>query len=112
MTLSRYRLSTTSARRTAAIKMNRRWGGISPGISEKRRARLFVALPLLSAASVLALLAFSSVAGTGIENPTCEAIRPGAYRIDFQASPGAAPVEVWPSRHAGRVVDARAGLSI
>src|SRR5437879_6341584 len=112
MTLSRYRPSTTSARRTAAIKMNRRWGGISPGISKKRRARLFVARPLLCAGSVLALLAFSSVADTGIEDPTCEPIRPGAYRIDFQASPGAAPVEVFASSQPDRIDSVKAVLTI
>src|SRR6266480_1392385 len=112
MTLSRYRPSTTSARRTAAIKMNRRWGGISPGISKKRRARLFVARPLLCAGFVLALLAFSSVADTGIEDPTCEPLGPGAYRIDFQASPGAAPVEVFASSQPDRIDSVKAVLTI
>ena len=92
--------------------MNRRWGGISPGISKKRRARLFVARPLLFAGSVLALLAFSSVADTGIEDPTCEPLRPGAYRIDFQASPGAAPVEVFASSQPDRIDSVKAVLTI
>jgi protein-tyrosine phosphatase len=59
------------------------------------RPRLFVAPPLLVASAALALFAYSSATGAGIENPTCELIRPGTYRLDFQASPEAGPVEVF-----------------
>src|SRR5437016_6305439 len=38
-----------------------------------------------------------SMVATGIENPTCELVGPGIYRIDFQASPAAGPVEVFAS---------------
>jgi len=40
---------------------------------------------------------FGSVAAAGIENPTCELIRPGTYRLNFQTSPGAGPVQVFAS---------------
>ncbi len=67
---------------------------------------------LLAAGSVLALLAFSSAAGTGIENPTCEMPGPGVYRIDFQASPSAMPVEVFASSRPDRIDSAKAVLII
>jgi protein-tyrosine phosphatase len=76
----------------------------------KRRTRSFAAL--LAAGSVLALLAFRSAAGTGIENPTCEPLGPGVYRIDFQSSPGAMPVEVFASSRPDRIDSSKAVLKI
>jgi protein-tyrosine phosphatase len=92
--------------------MKRRLRGISARTSVKRRARLFIALPVLSAVSVLVLVAFSSVADTSIENPTCEMVGPGVYRIDFQASPGTAPVEVFASSLPERIDSSKAVLTI
>src|SRR6184192_2302589 len=83
--------------------MNRRSSGISAVVSRMRRERRFAMVPLFAAGSVLALLAFSSAAGTGIENPTCEMAGPGVYRIDFQASPSAMTVEVSVPDRSGRV---------
>src|SRR6266581_3763 len=92
--------------------MNRRSGGISAVVSRMRWERRFAMVPLLAAGSVLALLAFSSAAGTGIENPTCEMPGPGVYRIDFQASPSAMPVEVFASSRPDRIDSAKAVLII
>jgi len=69
-------------------------------------------VPLLAAGSVLALLAFSSAAGTGIENPTCELAGPGLYHIDFQSSPGAMPVEVYASSRPDRVDSPKAIITV
>src|SRR5947208_6885899 len=88
--------------------MNRRSGGISAVVSRMRWERRFAMVALLAAGSVLALLAFSSAAGTGIENPTCEMPGPGVYRIDFQASPSAMPVEVFASSRPDRIDSAKA----
>jgi protein-tyrosine phosphatase len=46
---------------------------------------------------------FGSTVATGIENPTCELLRAGVYRIDFQASKDAGPVEVFASSRPDRV---------
>ena len=67
------------------------------------RRRLFVAVPLLCASAALALLALGSAPSAGIENPRCELIRPGIYRIDFQASPDAGAVEVFASSRPDRI---------
>jgi len=67
---------------------------------------------LFFAGAVLALLAFSLVANTGIEKPTCEPVGSGVYRIDFQASPGATPVEVFASSRPDRIDSAKAVLTI
>lgn len=77
-----------------------------------RRERRFAMVPLLAAGSVLALLAFSSAAGTAIENPTCELAGPGVYRIDFQSSPGAMPVEVYASSRPDRVDSPKAIITV
>jgi hypothetical protein len=37
---------------------------------------------------------FGSVVATGMENPTFELVRPGTYRLYFQAPPEAGPVAV------------------
>jgi protein-tyrosine phosphatase len=77
-----------------------------------RPRRLFVGSSLLIAGVVLALFGFSSAVGAGIENPTCEQIRPGVYRLDFQASPDAGPVEVFASSRPDRIDSPRPLLSI
>ena len=77
-----------------------------------KRARIFATRPLFVAGAVFALLAFNSVADTGIENPTCELVGSGVYRIDFQASPGATPVEVFASSRPDRIDSAKAVLTI
>jgi len=48
---------------------------------------------------VLVLAAFSTctLGATGIENPRCDQIGPGLYRIDYQASAGAGEVKVFAS---------------
>ena len=67
------------------------------------RRRLFVAVPLLFASAALTLFALGSASSAGIENPRCELIRPGIYRIDFQASPDAGAVEVFASSRPDRI---------
>ena len=64
--------------------------------------------------SLLALvaLAATSAGATGIENPTCELIGPGLYRIDYQASADAGAVEVFASTRPDRVDSAKALLTI
>jgi len=69
-------------------------------------------LPLLAVGLVLALPASRSLAGAGIENPTCELVAPGVYRIDFQASPGATPVEVFASSKPDRIDSAKVVVTI
>jgi protein-tyrosine phosphatase len=55
---------------------------------------------------------FGSAVATGIENPTCELIRPGVYRLDFQASPDAGPVEVFVSSSPDRIDSDKPALTI
>jgi len=55
--------------------------------------RLFCALLLLTTGRAVA----------GIENPTCEQVRPGVYRIDYQASPDAGAVQVFASSRPDRM---------
>jgi protein-tyrosine phosphatase len=92
--------------------MNRRSRGTSAVVSRMRWERPFAIVPLLATGSLLALLALSSAGGTGIENPTCEQVGPGVYRIDFQTSPGATPVEVFASSRADRIDSVKAVFSI
>ncbi|HXM93837.1 MAG TPA: tyrosine-protein phosphatase [Candidatus Dormibacteraeota bacterium] len=61
------------------------------------RLRLLGAVLLFAISVTLFLPGVSSIAGTGIENPTCELISPGIYRIDFQASSSQGPVQVFTS---------------
>ncbi len=49
---------------------------------------------------------------TGIESPTCELIGVGVYRIDFQASPDAGPIEVFASSRPDRIDSAKPLLTI
>jgi protein-tyrosine phosphatase len=47
-----------------------------------------------------------------IDNATCEMIGPGTYRLDYRASPGTGPVEVWVSSRPDRIDSATPALSI
>jgi protein-tyrosine phosphatase len=58
-------------------------------------------VPALSAAGIL-----------GIENPTCELVRPGVYRLDYQASPHAEAVDVFASSRADRIDSTKPLLTI
>jgi protein-tyrosine phosphatase len=69
----------------------------------KQRARFLFGLVLLTASVTLTLRTVSSPAAAGIENPTCELIGPGVYRLDYQASPGAGPVQVFASSRPDRI---------
>ncbi len=61
------------------------------------KSRLPGAVLLFTLSVALVLPELGSVVATGIENPTCELVGLGVYRIDFQASPDAGPVEVFAS---------------
>jgi len=78
---------------------------------EPRTSQLAVRL-LLASGLVLAFPVFLSPVDKGIENPTCEPLGPGVYRIDFQSSPGAMPVEVFASSRPDRIDSAKAVLKI
>ncbi len=65
--------------------------------------RFRVALFLLTISLALVLPIVSSLVATGIENPTCELVGPGVYRIDYQASPDAGTVEVLASSRPDRI---------
>jgi protein-tyrosine phosphatase len=67
------------------------------------RARHYFAFVLFIAYATLILRTVSSAGTASIENPTCELIAPGVYRLDFQASPGAGPVEVFASTFPDRI---------
>lgn len=77
-----------------------------------RRASQRVVLSLLIGTLVVALPVSLSSAAAGIENPTCESVSPGVYRIDFQAPAGAMPVEVFVSSWADHIDSAEATLTI
>jgi protein-tyrosine phosphatase len=51
----------------------------------------------VSLAVIQVLGGVGPVGAAGIENPTCEPIRPQVYRIDYHLSPGSGPVEVFVS---------------
>jgi protein-tyrosine phosphatase len=57
--------------------------------------------------AALVLSAACAIAAGGIENPTCESIRPGVYRIDYQASSDSGAVEVFASSRPDRFASAR-----
>jgi protein-tyrosine phosphatase len=80
-------------------KMNR---SVRPVQEKAMKLRVLGGLLLLAAIVRFSLLAAGSTAVNGIENPTCELVSPGIYRLNFQASPDAGPVEVfassWPDR--------------
>ena len=66
------------------------------------RPRLFVASSLLFASAAVALFAFSSATGAGIENPTCEQIGSGVYRLDYQPGRGVVILPLWPELPAAK----------
>src|SRR6184192_3796062 len=67
---------------------------------------------LLAAITSCSMLAAASTAVSGIENPTCELISPGVYRLDYQASPRAGVVEVFASSRPDRIDSAKPVLTI
>jgi protein-tyrosine phosphatase len=69
----------------------------------KLRIHLFLALVLFLVSGTLTLRTTSSSGAAGIENPVCELIGPGVYRLDYQASPGAGPVQVFASSRPDRI---------
>ena len=71
------------------------------------KSRLPGAVLLFTLSVALVLPELGSVVATGIENPTCELVGLGVYRIDFQASPDAGPVEVFASSRADRIDSAK-----
>jgi protein-tyrosine phosphatase len=78
----------------------------------KRRLRSGGALLLFTIGVTLVLRTAHSAGATGIENPTCELIRPGVYRLDYQASPDAGPVQVFASSRPDRIDSAKPVLTI
>lgn len=74
--------------------------------------RLVVALVVLTSSSTLMPLTVRSRGAAGIENPTCEPVGPGIYRLDYQASPDAGPVEVFASSRPDRIDSAKPVLTI
>jgi len=69
----------------------------------KLRTHFLLALALFSVILTLVLRAVSSPAAASIENPTCELISPGVYRLDYQTSPGAGAVQVFTSSRPDRI---------
>jgi protein-tyrosine phosphatase len=67
------------------------------------KLRLPGAVLLFTLGITLVLPEFGSVLATDIQNPTCELIRPGTYRLDYQASPDAGAVEVFVSSRPDRI---------
>jgi protein-tyrosine phosphatase len=61
------------------------------------KSRVLGVLLLFTLLVAPVLAHFGSVVGAGIENPTCELIRPSVYRLDFSALPGTGPIEVFAS---------------
>jgi protein-tyrosine phosphatase len=67
------------------------------------RVRLLVAGLLTTLCVALASADGGPVVAAGIENPTCELVRAGVYRINFAAAKDAGPVEVFASSRPDRV---------
>jgi protein-tyrosine phosphatase len=78
----------------------------------KQRARFLFALVPLLAGAQLTLRVTSSPAAAGVENPTCELIAPGVYRLDYQSSPGAGAVQVFASSRPDRIDSGKPLLTI
>jgi protein-tyrosine phosphatase len=55
---------------------------------------------------------FGSVVVAGIENPTCELIRPSVYRLNFHVLPGTGPVEVFASSRPDQIDSPKPLLTI
>lgn len=69
----------------------------------KQRVRFLIALVLFTVNVTLALRIVNPAAAAGIDNPTCELIGPGAYRLDYQSSPGTGAVQVFASSRPDRI---------
>jgi protein-tyrosine phosphatase len=65
--------------------------------------RFFGSILLIAVGVALAVSDLGSMVASGIRNPTCELISPGTYRIDFESSPDAGPVEVFASSRPDRI---------
>src|SRR5579872_186656 len=61
---------------------------------------------------VVPLLALSSLAAIGIDNPTCELVGPGVYRIDYDVSPDFGVVELFASSQPDRIDSSSSLLTI
>jgi hypothetical protein len=58
------------------------------------------------------LLTVSAQGAAGIENPTCELVATGLYRLDYQSSPGTGAVEVFASSRPDRIDSADSILTM
>jgi protein-tyrosine phosphatase len=76
----------------------------------KSRALGVLLLFTLIVAPVLAH--FGSVVAAGIENPTCELIRPSVYQLDFNTLPGTGPIEVFASSRPDQIDSPKLLLTI
>jgi protein-tyrosine phosphatase len=81
-----------------------------PAFDQVKRARAIVVGVCLAVTQ--ALMGASPVGGTGIENATCELIRPGVYRIDYRASSDAGAVQVFASSYPDRLDSTKPVLTI
>jgi protein-tyrosine phosphatase len=62
---------------------------------------------LLAITGIWRYVQASVVATGGVENPTCEQIGPGTYRIDFEPTANSGPVEVFASSRADSIDSAK-----
>jgi protein-tyrosine phosphatase len=74
--------------------------------------QLLVLRVLFTLALICAPCGFVLAASTGIENPTCDLIGPGVYRIDYQSSRNAGPVKVFASSRPDRIDSSKLLLTI
>ena len=85
----------------------------SGGEAAMKRSLGLPAGPLLLAAiASCSMLAVAYTGVSGIENPTCEQIGPGVYRLDYQAAPDAGPVEVFASSRPDRIDSTKPVITI
>jgi protein-tyrosine phosphatase len=76
------------------------------------RTRYYFAFVILIVCATLVLRTVNSASTVGIENPTCELISPGVYRLDYQATPGAGAVQVFASSRPDRIDSEKPLLTI
>jgi protein-tyrosine phosphatase len=76
------------------------------------RTRYYFAFVLFIVCATLTLRTVNSASTVGIENPTCELIGPGVYRLDYQASPGTGAVQVFASSRPDRIDSDKPVLTI
>ena len=74
--------------------------------------RFFGSILLIGVGVALVVPDLGSMVASGIRNPTCELISPGTYRIDFESSPDAGPVEVFASSRPDRIDSDKPVLTI